>query len=68
MLYPGERLYEAVEGSADALTVSVAAMEKSPSIGAAVLVGGDSLGAFLHLSIDHAPSTAASLVVYGPRR
>jgi hypothetical protein len=66
IVYPGERLYEAVEGSAtDALSFSAAAMEPSRSIGAALLVGSDSLGAFLHLSIDHAPSTAASLVVYG---
>jgi hypothetical protein len=67
MVYPGERLYEAVERSGShALTVSAAAMEKSPSIGTALLVGSDSLGAFLHVSIDHAPSAAASLVVYGP--
>jgi hypothetical protein len=37
------------------------------SVDARVLrVGSDSLGAFLHVSIDHAPRTAATLVVYSP--
>lgn len=61
---PGERLY-GVRSTSDGLTSSSLEMHTSPSIGAALLVGSEALGAFLHLSVDHAPSPDSRLVVFG---
>jgi hypothetical protein len=63
---PDERLYARSERTASDLLGYAATLETSPSIGAALLVGSQDLGVFLHLAVDHAPSTDANLVVFGP--